>query len=123
MSDVFPMPGISGLSFDSTLLSPLMFCCLLPSLFLSSFYLFCPLANSPDFFFQKILQYFHEEIVFWVALVQQLGDDSWSVVCAVCCHMALAFAARHLYNILKFLLLLSIPFFKFFLNTLKKKMV
>ena len=53
-----------------------------------------------------------------MAPVQQLGEDSWSVVCAACCHMTLVFAVMHLYNILEFfLLLLSIPFFiLFFLN-------
>ena len=35
MSDVSPLSGISGLSFDPTLLSPLVFFCLLPFLFLS----------------------------------------------------------------------------------------
>ena len=34
-----------------------------------------------------------------VALVERLGDDSWQVVCAVCCHMALVFAMMDLYNI------------------------
>ena len=33
-----------------------------------------------------------------MALVEQLGDDSWSVVCAACCHMALVFAIMHLYK-------------------------
>ena len=33
-----------------------------------------------------------------MALVEQLGDDSWQVVCAVCCHMALVFAIMHLYK-------------------------
>ena len=32
-------------------------------------------------------------------LVEQLGDDSWLVVCAACCHMALVFAILHLYDI------------------------
>ena len=32
-----------------------------------------------------------------MAVVEQLGDDSWSVVCAACCHMALVFAIMHLY--------------------------
>ena len=45
---------------------------------------------------------------------QQLGEVSWSVVCAACCHMALVFAVMHLYNffyiIILLLLLLSIPF-------------
>ena len=35
MSDFFPLSGLSGLSFDSTLLSPFLFICLLPLLFLS----------------------------------------------------------------------------------------
>ena len=33
-----------------------------------------------------------------MALVEQLGDDSWQVVCAACCHMALVFAIMHIYN-------------------------
>ena len=33
-----------------------------------------------------------------MVLVEQLGDDSWSVVCAACCHMALIFAIMHLYK-------------------------
>ena len=37
MSDIFPLSGISGLSLNSTLLSPLLFFCLLPLLFLFSF--------------------------------------------------------------------------------------
>ena len=34
-----------------------------------------------------------------MAIVEQLGDDSWWVVCAACCHMVLVFAIMHLYNI------------------------
>ena len=37
-----------------------------------------------------------------MAPVQQLGKDSWSVICAACCHMTLVFAVMHLYNILEF---------------------
>ena len=33
-----------------------------------------------------------------MAPVEQLGDDSWLVVCAALCHMALVFAIKHLYN-------------------------
>ena len=40
MSDVSPLSGISGLSFDSTLISPLLFFCLVLLPFLS--YLFQP---------------------------------------------------------------------------------
>ena len=48
--------------------------------------------------------------------VWQLGEVSWLVVCAACCHMALVFAVLQLYNILNFLLLLSISFFILFKN-------
>ena len=50
-----------------------------------------------------------------MALVEQLGDDSWQVVCAACCHMALVFAIMHLCNIY-FILRLSIPFLYFSLT-------
>ena len=54
-------------------------------------------------FFQKILQYFSlRDRLFCMAPVLQLGEDSWSVVCAACCHMTLVFAIMHLYNIFKF---------------------
>ena len=56
-----------------------------------------------------------------MAPVLRLGEDSWSVVCAACCHMTLVFAVMHLYNILdlkkNFLLLLSISFFILFLKS------
>ena len=49
MSYVSPLSGISGLSFDSTLLSPLLIFCWVLLLFLS--YLFyCLLAHSSDIF-------------------------------------------------------------------------
>ena len=32
-----------------------------------------------------------------MAPVQQLGEDSWSVVCAACCHMALVFAVMYFF--------------------------
>ena len=35
-----------------------------------------------------------------MAPVQQLGEESWSVVCVACCHMAVVFAVMHLYTIL-----------------------
>ena len=57
------------------------------------------MGHSPDFFSQKTLKYFSLRVrLFCMALVEQLGDDSWSVVCAACCHMALVFAIMHLYN-------------------------
>ena len=47
MSDVNPLSGISGLSFDSPFLSPLLFS--LPSLAFSVIFLL--MVNSPAFFF------------------------------------------------------------------------
>ena len=38
-----------------------------------------------------------------MALLEQLGDDSWQMVCVACCLMALVFAIVHLYNFLKFI--------------------
>ena len=49
MSDVSPLSGISGLSFDSTFLSPLLFFCLVLLLFLSYLF-FCLLVHSPELF-------------------------------------------------------------------------
>ena len=50
-----------------------------------------------------------------MAPCQRLVEESWSVVCAACCHTTLVFAVMHLCNILDFfLLLLSIPFLYFF---------
>ena len=52
-----------------------------------------------------------------MALVEQLGDDSCSVVCAACCHMALVFAIMHLYNFYFYFYIASIhSFFVFFFN-------
>ena len=56
MSDVSPLSGISGLSFDSTLLSSLLFFCLILLPLLSYLLSACwPILLN---FFQKILQYF-----------------------------------------------------------------
>ena len=44
-----------------------------------------------------------------MALVEQLGDDSWSVVCAACCRVALVFAIMHLYVVV-FLNIYFCPF-------------
>ena len=54
MSDVSSLSGISGLSFDSTLLSPRLFFCRELFLFLSYLF-FCLQAHSPDFFFSLSL--------------------------------------------------------------------
>ena len=50
MPDVSPLFGISMLSFDFILLSPLLFFCLVLLLFLSYLF-FCLLAHSPELFF------------------------------------------------------------------------
>ena len=58
VADVSPLSGISGLSFDSTLLSPLLFLCLVLLLFLSYLLL---LHTGPFYFFffqKKIFKYF-----------------------------------------------------------------
>ena len=57
MSDVSPLSEISGLSFDSTLLSPLLFFCRVLRLFLSYLF-FCLLAHSPEPFFRRFFNIF-----------------------------------------------------------------
>ena len=56
MSDVSPMSGISGLSFDSTLLSPLLFFCLVLLPFLS--YRFLPAGPFFSTFSRKFFNIF-----------------------------------------------------------------
>ena len=79
------LSGISGLSFDSPFLSPLLFFCPVLLLFLCYHFL----ANGP---FSGLGSGKLSNRLFCVALVEQLGDDSWSVVCEACCHLALVFA-------------------------------
>ena len=70
-------------------------------------------------FFRKILQYFSlRDRLFCMAPVQRLGEDSWSVVCAACCHMTLVFAVMHLYNILEFFIASVHSFFYTFFKNL-----
>ena len=57
MSDVSPL---SGLSFDSTLPSPLLVFCLVLLLFLSYLFFSCPLAHSPELFAENSLVFFVE---------------------------------------------------------------
>ena len=45
--------------------------------------------------------------------VLQLGEVSWSVVCAACCHMTLVFAVMHLYTIKKKKIASVRSFFKY----------
>ena len=56
---------------------------------------FCFYANSlfsglfpPDFLLRD-----------YITLVEHLGDVSWEVIRAACCHMALVFAIVHLSNV------------------------
>ena len=119
MSDVTPLSGISGLSFDSTLLPTLLLFSLSLLLFLS--YLFFSACWSILLnFSQKILQYFSlRDTLFCMVSVQQLGEVSWSVVCAACDHMALVFffySFMQLFFVF-FKLLLSIHFSYFFFQT------
>ena len=95
MSDVSPLSGISGLSFDSTLLSPLLFFFLVLLIFL--FYRFS--ACWPTFLnlLQKILQYvfvMREACLYGSFLAAR---RSKLVGGAEYCHMALVFADMHLY--------------------------
>ena len=109
-----PPSEISGQLFDSTF--PLYY-------LLSLVLLLSPVTLSVIFlragpfswtFFRKILQYFSlRDRDFCMAPFQQLGDVSWSVVCAACCHMALVFAVKHLHTVWKMLLLLSSTFLLF----------
>ena len=90
MSYVSAPSGISGLSSESTLPSPLLFFCRVLLLFLSFFF------SLP--YLHILLPFFSVTICFGMAPVQRLGEVSWSVVCAACCHMTLVFAVMHLYN-------------------------
>ena len=67
MPDVSPLSGISGLSFDSTLLSPLLFFCLVLLPFLP--YLFLPAGPFFLTFSRKFFNIFLEEIGFFVWLL------------------------------------------------------
>ena len=70
MSDVFPLSGISGLSFESPFLTPFLFVCLVLLHFLScdfSSYF----SNGPFscLFSRKFSNIFREELVFFVWLL------------------------------------------------------
>ena len=58
MSDVSPLSGISGLSFDSPLLSPLLFFCIVLLLFLSYLFFFLPVGPFSCTFSRKFFQFF-----------------------------------------------------------------
>ena len=79
MSDVTPVSGTPGLSFDSTLLSLVLLPSPIALSVFSFFSLYWPILLT---FFtpQKILQYSSYGFL-------QAGGYSWWVVCAACCHM------------------------------------
>ena len=55
-----------------------------------------------------------------MALVEQLGDDSWSVLYAACCHMALVLPLCIYITFFNFILRLYIPFLYFSLPGIDK---
>jgi len=76
MFDVYPLPGISELPFDSSFLSHAVFFCLV--LFSFCLVIFLLMVHFPDLSPQKTLKYFSLRVrLFCMALVEQLGDDSW----------------------------------------------
>ena len=85
------LSGISGLSFDSTLLYPLLLLCLLSLLFLSC--LFCCLLVHPPDIFQKIRQYFfRKEVGFLIWLLfssREITVGRWYVQYAAIWHCCL----------------------------------
>ena len=73
MSDVSLLSGISGLSFWDLL--SCFYCLVLLLFFLVIFLL---MVHSPAFYFSENLKYFPLRVrLFCMALVEQLGDDSW----------------------------------------------
>ena len=75
MSDVLLLFGISGLSFDSPFLSPLLFFCLVSLHFwFGHFFVKGPFSCL---FPQGTLSTFLFFLFFCMALPEQLGDDSW----------------------------------------------
>ena len=107
MSDILFLSGISGLWIEFPL--PVFSLVLLPIELVMVRFLFCHYyycyfyllmvhaLDSPTPHPQKLLQFILREM----ALVQQLGDDSWYVVCTACCHTALTMV--HLYEKLCFM--------------------
>ena len=79
------MSDDTPLSYDSPFLSPVFYLILSCSFCLVIFLLKVQCLDL----FQENFQFFH------MALVEQLGDDSWSVVRTACCRMALVFAIMH----------------------------
>ena len=73
------------------------------------------IVHSYDFF-QKTRNFLLGVRPLDMASVEQLRDDSWYMVCAALCHMALVFAIKHLYNIFLFCIIFIHSFFILFFN-------
>ena len=110
-----PSSGISGLSFDSTLLSILLFFCLTLLLFLSYIF-FCLLVHSPELFPENYSIFLVKKQAFlYGSCLAARRSKLVSGMCSMlpCCHMALVFNVMILYTI--FLFYCFCPFL--FLNT------
>ena len=109
MSDVSPLSGVLSLSFDSTLLSPLLFYCLVLLLFLS--YLFCLLVHSSELFPEN-------SSIFCCKRQAFLYDSCLAARRSMCSMLphGTGIMLLCIYIIFKILLLLSIPFFILFKN-------
>ena len=103
------------LESESCHLIPL--CCLLYCSSAKScypFYLvfFCLLVLSSELFPENSSIFFVKRYAFMYGSC--FGEVSWSVVCALCCHMTLVFAVMLLYNILEFFIASVHSFFILF---------
>ena len=96
MFDVSPLSRISGLSFDSTLLSPLLFFCLVLLPFLS--YRFLPVGPFSKLFPENSSIFFVKRQAFLYGSC--LAVRRRQLVGAMC--SMLVFVVMHLYNILEF---------------------
>ena len=70
------------------------------------------LVHSSDLFLLNILL---EVRPLDMTPVEQLGDDSWQVVFAALCHMALVFAIKHLYFFIFFFKFCNVFIHSFFI--------
>ena len=115
MSHVSSLSGISGLSFDSTLLSPLLFFCLILLPFLSNLFSACwPFLLN---FFQNILQYFslRDRLFLYGSCLAARRSKLVGGMCSMLPYGTGIYLTLCIYILfLIFLLLLSIPFLYFF---------
>ena len=115
MSDVSPLPGISRLSFDSTLLSPVLFSCLVLLPFLS--FLFLPAGLSSQLFPENSSIFFVKRLAFLYCSCSAARRSK--LVGGVCsmlpCGTGICYYAFFVVVVVV-VLFLSIPFLYFFLN-------